>query len=151
MQTAATAPDRCITSVISSDSQKQYEVAVTDVVILDHATCPTYVYMALKLMNIPLVNQWSRAEYAGKLLACGLELKKMRSLEPHVLEKWMPSFITKHVNYVVVVATPVQPEGAPSPNAKARITEQGRMSHVSMDHPDVPDEGVPAKRPNSSG
>ena len=34
----------------------------------------------------------------------------MRSLEPHVLERWMPSFITKHVNYVVVVATPVQPE-----------------------------------------
>ena len=39
-----------------------------DVVILDHSTCPTYVYMALKMMNIPLVNQWSRSEYAGKLL-----------------------------------------------------------------------------------
>ena len=97
-----------ITSVIHSEGNKQYEVAVTDVVILDHTTCPTYVYMLLKLMNIPLVNQWSRSEYAGKLLACGLELKKMRSLEPNVLEKWMPKFITKHVNYVVVVATPVQ-------------------------------------------
>ena len=51
---------------------------------------------------------WSRSEYAGNLKEfCGLQLVSMRSLEPHVLVQWLPGWLSKHLDYCVIVAAPI--------------------------------------------
>jgi len=78
-------------------------IAVTDVVL--KAGAPLWLKMLLCPMGIPCENQWTEAEYRDHLKEAGYSSVNIVSLEPHVLNAWFPSWMCRHLDYVLVSAT----------------------------------------------
>jgi len=74
-------------------------------------------------MSIPSVNLWGRDFYEEKLRACDLTVETFETL-PGVLEQWFPAFVSRHLDYCVVVAVKAVPAGqthSPKPKPKLAI------------------------------
>ena len=68
-------------------------------------------------MDIRLRNQWTETEYKQHLALAGLKVIRYKSLQPHVLNAWLPAAVTRHLDYVLV-AVQVDPRPKPSLNPK---------------------------------
>mmetsp|Transcript_98524 Transcript_98524/g.175501 ORF Transcript_98524/g.175501 Transcript_98524/m.175501 type:complete len:924 (-) Transcript_98524:61-2832(-) len=77
-------------------------VAVSDVIV--HAETPYWIRLLLVLMGIPMCNQWSKESYETNLASAGLS-PKIASLEPFVLAHWLPKFLLRNLDYVVISAS----------------------------------------------
>lgn len=75
-------------------------LAFSDVVLRDDA--PMWVSAVLRCMDIRLRNQWTAKEYRQQLAIAGLKVICFESLQPHVLDNWLPTAITRHLDYVLV-------------------------------------------------
>mmetsp|Transcript_5414 Transcript_5414/g.13119 ORF Transcript_5414/g.13119 Transcript_5414/m.13119 type:complete len:980 (-) Transcript_5414:67-3006(-) len=78
-------------------------MAVTDVIL--RPTAPLWLKMLLCPMGIPLENHWTEADYRAHLLEAGYSSINIASLEPHVLNVWFPSWMCRHLDYVLISAT----------------------------------------------
>ena len=75
-------------------------LAFSDVVLRDGA--PMWVSAVLRCMDVRLRNQWTAKEYRQQLAIAGLKVVCFESLQPHVLDNWLPTAITRHLDYVLV-------------------------------------------------
>lgn len=53
-------------------------------------------------MDIRPENLWSSSKYKKALALYGFELVAFRSLQPYVLDKWLPRALTRYLDYVHV-------------------------------------------------
>ena len=79
------------------------KLCVTDITTAGSGGCPSWLSVLLSAMNVS--RPVTAAAYESSLRSAGFETVEVLSLGSDVLAEWLPRFMVRHLDYVVVTAT----------------------------------------------